>query len=193
MRSLFLSPHPDDAVLFGTFTLLADRPDVITVLWPDGQERHGITAPQRHEEDAEAMEVLGLGGYHDQWPFSESDPDWVEIQDRLYALEPLDRDSPTAVRYDRVFAPAVEEGGHDHHNKIAEIALRVFGTTRVRHYLTYTRDRGKSTSGLEIFPSTPGAILRKLEALACYRSQIVTPAAGCAAHFMRDLTEWQIP
>lgn len=179
VTALFLSPHPDDAVLFGCYTLLAERPDVVTVLWPDWQEKNGIGIPAqvRLAEDCDAMEVLGLSDQHEQWLYSESDPDWAGLA-RVLRYR----------RYDRVYAPLPETAGHRHHNEIGTRAAEAFGD-RVRFYLTYTK-AGRSEDGREVKPVELAHVTLKLRALACYRSQIETAEAGCTEHFVRGLREY---
>lgn len=183
MNSLFLSPHNDDAVLFGAFTLLREQPHVITVLRSEVQETMGIDMLEREVEDDAAFEILGVE--HEQWEISDREPDWVLITDMLSDLDRVRLET-----IDRVYAPAVElDGGHEHHNALGQVALDVFGVDRVTHYLTYTRQGGKSTWGTEVAHERSWVRL-KLQALACYRSQIESELAGCTAHFLRDQREY---
>jgi hypothetical protein len=73
-------------------------------------------------------------------------------------------------RPDRVYAPAVEEGGHDQHNLIGTIAARA-SSRRVQPYLTYRRGFMRTRSDNEV-PYTAEMVALKLRALSCYRSQI---------------------
>lgn len=179
MRSLFLAPHNDDETLFGAFTLLAHKPDVVVVLRSQVQDdRYGIKAVDREDETAAAMRVLGCEWK--QLPWRDSDPPWDVIESGFV---------PFRHGYEVVFAPAAEEGGHDHHNALADLADRVWGD-RVQHYMTYTRE-GKS-EGRTLVPFDLEWITLKLRAMACYRSQIETREAGCFPHFMRDMREWYL-
>lgn len=176
--AIFLSPHNDDAALFGAFTVLRHRPLVVTVLRSRVQERYGITAAERELEDAAAMKVLGAGGWQ-QWTFEDADPNWSKVRAALRGLGDVDL----------VFAPAIEDDGHGQHNRIGELADEVFGPDKVTHYLTYTRKNGKSTAGI-LVEAEPDWMALKLQALACYRSQVDNPKAGCAVHFYRDQQEY---
>ena len=88
-----------------------------------------------------------------------------------------------------MFAPAVEAGGHEQHNLVGELADKVFGG-RVTHYMTYTNGRDRSRGVPVEFE--PGWAALKLQALACYESQIRLASTG---HHFTDwpLHEWLQP
>ena len=90
---------------------------------------------------------------------------------------------------DIVIAPSYEEGGHEQHNAVAQAATSVFGGD-VIHYLTYTREGGRSRDGYLVKPDDPEWIALKLRALACYRSQL--RIENCRPWFtdLLDLNEW---
>jgi LmbE family N-acetylglucosaminyl deacetylase len=178
MTSLLLSPHNDDAELFACFTLLRERPHVVVVLRSANQAQFGISAETREAETAAAMEILGCSW--EQWPYLDNQADWAAIRARLEALRKSGVDC--------VYAPAIQVGGHPAHNRIGELADEVFGDC-VTHYLTYTFRGGKSMHGAEVHADA-GWVLKKLQALACYRSQIETEQAGCTPHFLRDQREF---
>lgn len=194
MTSLFLAPHNDDETLFGAFTLLRHKPLVVVVFKSDIQEKRGtgITAAMREAETAAAMEVLGCEWQ--QWPLLDSGSEangWT-ADDIFARLEMLDglagdlaEDGSGSLGYDRVFAPAVEEGGHAQHNLVGEIADNLFGG-RVTHYKTYTNGRGRS-EGVPVEYENEWIGL-KLCALSQYASQIAEPSTG--HHFAQALTEW---
>ena len=160
--NLFLAPHNDDETLFGAFTLLRERPAVVVCLRSRIQEiRGGPTHWRREEETGAALEALGLSGF-EQLTISDHEPDWNELR---YELHRLDGE----LEPELVFAPAIEDGGHEQHNGVGALALEVFGS-RVREYLTYVRGQGR-TRGLEVpFESRWPAL--KMRALACYESQM---------------------
>jgi LmbE family N-acetylglucosaminyl deacetylase len=176
---LLLSPHNDDAALFAAFTVLRERPLVLTIFDSHVQAARGtgVTMLQRREEDAAAMSVLGapvmfLG-------VSDADPNagTIERMLREFFNQP-----------EMVYAPAFEANGHAHHNLVAEIASRLFRS--VTGYMTYT-PAGKSRSAREVTIERGEWITAKLKALACYGSQHeVNPRIGCWPHFTRDLTEY---
>lgn len=177
MTSLLLAPHNDDAELFASFTCIREKPHVIVVLRSQVQEdRYGITAATREAETLAAMEILGCTW--EQWNHLDSDPDWPLIERKLETWRDL-------FDGERVFAPAAERDGHPHHNKVAEIASRVFGANRVTPYMTYTT-AGKSVGKPVAYE--PEWVERKAAALACYRSQ--SSLANCAEHFLREQYEY---
>jgi LmbE family N-acetylglucosaminyl deacetylase len=173
MTAVLLSPHNDDELLFASGLLLRYRPHVIVVLKSQVQEDrgYGITAAQREAETDAALALFGVTW--EQWPYPDSRPDWDQIELELGVLARL---------YDRCFAPAVEPDGHEHHNRVGQLARESFGG-RLTEFLTYTPS-GKSDWGVPIPYDEP----LKRDALACYRSQIAHPST--AAHFLRDLTEY---
>jgi hypothetical protein len=181
---LFVSPHNDDAALFGAFTLQRERPTVLTIFDSFLQASRGhpeCNASARREEDLRAMTVLGC-------PFvSGCVPDHLA---REAASEAVERAlgvwfGPVT----EVWLPAVEIGGHEQHNLVGAIGLEVFAAAKVHRYLTYTPAWGKSTAGVEV--SCTGAMVRrKLIALACYKTQIEIDALGCWPHFLGDQREY---
>jgi LmbE family N-acetylglucosaminyl deacetylase len=176
-RTIFLAPHNDDECLWGGFLLQIHRPRVIVVLRSFLQERVGIRYEEREAETTAALYVLGCA--YEQWSYRDDDPDWPAIADRVERL---------ANTYDRCFAPAVEDGGHEQHSRVGEIAMRAFGVDRVTRYLTYRRGHGKSTSGCPVEPAA-GMVAAKLRALACYETQM-RPETGCLPWFMGDVREY---
>ena len=179
---LFVSPHNDDAPLWGSFTLQREGPLVLTVFDSHIQPERGharCDAATRRQEDVEAVTLLGcriaFSGVPDNEP-------GASIRERTHA----------ALRHwtpEEVWLPAVEEGGHEQHNLVGEIGLEVFKGAKIHSYLTYTRTRGKSTNGREVKP-TGTMVLKKLQALACYRTQIEIDALGCWPHFIGDQSEY---
>ncbi len=178
--ALLLSPHNlgDDAVLFASFLCLRHRPHVVTVLRSVVQEANGITATEREAEDTNAFRILGLT--HEQWPYGDAAPIWGHIEQGM--LTDLKSES-----VERVFAPWPEKGGHDHHNRVGELARDIFGD-RVTFYTTY-RVGGPRTVGTPSEPD-PWMIPLKLSALACYESQILR---GPRRFWMHGLDEWTMP
>lgn len=164
MTKLLLEPHQDDGVLFASFTILRERPHVITVLCSQIQEDRGtgITQAQREWENVCALTILGAT--NEQWRYPDTEPNWEAIADDLDAYRP---------EPEIVYAPAYEHGGHDHHNELALAAAAVF-KSRFRPYLTYRRGYMR-TRGTPV-PFEPEWPLLKLRALACFRSQITEPS-----------------
>jgi LmbE family N-acetylglucosaminyl deacetylase len=171
---LFLSPHNDDAALFGSFTILRERPLVVTVLDSHKQcTNGGPTMVQRRREDEAAMIVLG-GAPIMFWGASDASANWpdIEAQFRSFFGQP-----------EMVYAPAYEAEGHADHNALGTLAGRVF--KNVTYYMTYTRN-GKST-GVPV-NYEPGWAVKKLQALACYESQI--RQRNQVEHFLREQGEY---
>lgn len=155
-RSLFLSPHNDDETLFGSYSLLRYKPTVIVCLW--GTTQNGIGGDRVAETEA-AMSVLGVTDFR-QWGFRDDAPDVAGLERAL-------RDFQGA--FDMVFAPMVEQGGHEQHNLIGRLAREVF--PEVRGYATYSRGAGRTQTANEV-GFEPGWPALKFSAMACYRSQI---------------------
>lgn len=179
-RTLFLSPHNDDETLFGAFTLLRERPRIVTCFRGEVQRLRGapITAEDRMSETRAALAALFVGDSPPEWiqlPFSDATPEWPALKARLRDM----------VLVDRIYAPAYETEGHDQHNGVATLAEELW-PGKVTHYLTYTT-RGKSFSPHRV-PATGDFLRRKLLALGCYRSQINHPSTR--EHFIRDQYEY---
>lgn len=161
LRALFLSPHHDDESLFGAFSLLQYKPLVIVCLRSVKQAAYGVSAQRREAETRAAMQVLGCEWQ--QW----SEPDVSPDPDALAAMM---READETHRPEIVFAPAVEEGGHEQHSLIGTLAAEVFNS-RTQPYLTYRHYNMRTRSENEV-PYAPEWVSLKLRALACYRSQI---------------------
>lgn len=153
MRTLLLAPHNDDETLFASYTLLRYRPTVVVCTWP-------MIHRERVSETEAAMEVLGIRiqDLH-QWRFRDDDPDWDAMETKMRGLG----------EWEMVFAPMLEEHGHEQHNRVTEIANRVFGGTQ--GYATYRRECGRTMTDNEVpFERYWPAI--KFRAMSCYQSQI---------------------
>lgn len=179
--SIFLSPHNDDETLFGAFTLLREKPLVVIVFDSFVQPSRGNPGTEwtvRRAESIAACKILGcevefLG-------FSDGD-------DHVSADAIRRRINVAGLMRQKVFAPAVELGGHAQHNLVA---ASIENGPKVTRYMTYT-PAGKSTSGHVVPILEPGWIGLKLQALACYGSQWA-PRLGCYPHFLRDQTEYYV-
>jgi hypothetical protein len=162
--NLFISPHNDDAVLFGAFTLMREKPVVVTVTdsWIQYNRGEKITADQRWQEDVNAMKILGCPiirlGLRD------------DIIDEWFVRHELSK----FVGFEKVYAPAVLEGGNEHHNLIGKVAKDIFGQA-CNGYITYTKTNLHLTGNIEVKP-TPNEFELKEIALRCYISQINLPS-----------------
>lgn len=174
---LALLPHNDDE-LFCSYTLLRHRPHVIVCFKADVQEHRGtgITAAIREAETQCSMNILGCDWQ--QLPVSELHP---SVDD----LEAWFRRLRKEMKLERVWAPAVELNGHEHHNMVGQSAFNIFGV-RVRPYMTYQRGSGRSKGKTTVIP-TPGERSLKRQALNCYESQINLPNT---AFWFTDESDW---
>jgi LmbE family N-acetylglucosaminyl deacetylase len=179
VSALLLAPHADDETLFASYLILRHKPDVLVC----SRSRDEEEATLREAELAEAMAILDAP--YRVWPYTSLDRRTI-IAD-LSAWLP--KNDPT-YRYSHVFAPAVEQGGHDEHNGVGQAALDVFGSERVTPYLTYAPRGQRSREGVEVIPADPSWIALKLRALACYRSQIEDPKTRPWFFELLDLREW---
>lgn len=180
MNALLLEPHQDDATLFAAFTCLRYKPKVITILGSKLQEDRGtgITNGVRELENHNALAELGCVIGHEQWPERDNAPDWDATYARLHRVN-------LGTHYEVVFAPAIEDGGHEQHTAVGELALGVFGE-RVQHYLTYKRGHGKTKGKLVEYE--PEWVSIKHRALAWHESQIAERTTQ--SWFMGDLYEY---
>lgn len=177
---IVLSPHHDDAVLFASFTVLRERALVINVLDSYVQPMRGYPNCDNDKRASEDRAAIGiLGGQLQFLPFRDDHPDWDGIRNELIGL------LRSNTQLEVVYAPYPEPLGHDHHNRLGEIAGEIFHG-QIRYYLTYTK-KGKSTGGVRV-PYRSEWALRKLRALACYDSQI--SLENCTDHFLREQYEY---
>lgn len=185
---MFLSPHADDEVLFGAYTLMRHNPDVILCSGAGAT----VEQQQRHTELDAALAELGHSGLVHKWPYAEGGLDAGQMAQDLSvwaaAWDPLE--AATRGYYHRVFAPLVEADGHAEHNAVGRAALEAFGPERVVWYPTYTRGGGRTKNvGVEV-PVVPSMVQAKLRALAAYASQIEHPQRRPWFYDMLDMREW---
>lgn len=164
MTCLLLAPHHDDEVLWASFLILRYRPHVVVAFASVKQEQHGVTNTQRLSETVEACGLLGAAGVT-QWSVTDTTPDETARTMLKSRIEKLSGE------FSHVFAPAVEENGHEQHTLVGELAVEVFGTNNVTQYLTYMRGSTRSTSEWDV-PFEPLWPAYKLAAMSCYHSQI---------------------
>jgi LmbE family N-acetylglucosaminyl deacetylase len=179
MNPLVLAPHGDDETLFAAFTCMRARAHVIIC----SQDANPETRRQRSLETTAAITILGCS--HHEWSMPADKPDWDNARTWMNAWN---SDKLVASIPETVYAPAVHPEGHEQHNKIGELALEVFGD-KVVPYLTYAPRGQRQTDGREVVP-TANEIERKLQALACYRSQIEHPSTRPWFFELLDLREW---
>jgi LmbE family N-acetylglucosaminyl deacetylase len=161
--SVLLEPHHDDGCLFAAYTILRERPDVITVMGQAKvQERYGISELERAEESTQAMRVLQANSWR-SWRHSDVNPSQEAIVDDMLRLN-------TVLHPKVVWAPLWEKDGHEQHNLVSILAERVFGR-RCGFYATYKRGSGRTRTVDEVTPEPDWPAL-KFQAMACYASQI---------------------
>lgn len=129
----------------------------------------------RAAETQRALAILGASGWQ-QLPVRDDDLDADMLAACLRQVE-------GEQAWDVVFAPAVEDEGHEHHDLVGQLALEVFGPLRCVAYMTYQRGHGRSRSDTEVIPE-PGWRALKLRAMAEYASQI--ELADCRGWFAAD-------
>lgn len=184
---IFISPHNDDAVLFGCFTLLREKPLVVTVFdsYLQGIRGFPVTADQRHQEDINAiccMLDLKLRFCYV--------PDSTKYEELFVAVRQALKEIADNYDITHVYLPAVYPyDGNEQHNAVGHIGKDVFKGIRKTFYHTYTT-KGKVTEGVEVRCEDGQWLLAKYRALECYKSQILIEALGCREHFMRDLREF---
>lgn len=180
MRTVYFAPHNDDECLWGAYSIMATEADVVVCLRGDIQGIRGekVTARERELESRNACEWLGVNVF-EQWSFSDAAPEWPAISEQIREY---------AERYDRAFAPAFEEGGHEHHNLIGDLVRAAFEGRTVSYY-TYLYGGARQQIGCKVPIDDPRWIARKLRALACHESQHLL--ASTSPHFTDyPLTEW---
>lgn len=182
MTTLLLEPHLDDAVLFATYTLLREKPMVVTVCSDARvQETYGITGDMRRNEWARSMSVVG-NVWSERLHMSDVSLDADDLTVRLFRLR-------SDYRITKVWAPLYEEGGHEQHNQVALAAVKAFNGVEVCRYATYRRGSTRTRTETEVTPEPHWPAL-KFKAMACYESQINLP--NCQPWFAADdmLREW---
>lgn len=166
-HTLFIAPHNDDEALFGSYTLIREKPLVVVVTDGFIQAKRGddVTWDERRAETLEAMRMAGcpvlFGGI----------PDDVVNSGLIRSL------LGSLFNFSRVYAPALQ-GGNAHHDMVSVVAREMFHD--VIQYTTYTKDELWTTGNKEIIPSVEEAVLKD-QMLNCYQSQINLPST--APHF----------
>ncbi len=179
MNSIFLSPHNDDSVLFGAFTLMRKNPLVLTVTNSFIQSNRGenITWEQRQQEDIEAVKILGcsimFGGIRD---------DIIDEWGVKHLLTKFHN-------FDTIYAPAVQ-GGNPQHDLIGKVAKEFFGD-KCTQYTTYTPTE-LYTEGTKRVVGTKEMQKVKEKALTCYKSQLNLPATKPHFEAIYGKDEWYI-
>jgi LmbE family N-acetylglucosaminyl deacetylase len=169
---IFLSPHSDDEVLFGAYSIMREKPLVVICTHATMQGGNGY---ERAMESYRAMRILGA-----QVMFLGIDEDELTeevLEERLSFIRNDDY-------YHTLYAPEYEENGNPHHNIVANVAKRLTDED-VKTYKTYTGLESR-TEGKEVIP-TPEELQKKKEAMSCYQTQINNPNT---AHYFNVTNEY---
>ncbi|HWY34294.1 MAG TPA: PIG-L family deacetylase [Nitrosopumilaceae archaeon] len=188
---LFISPHNDDESLFGAFTIQRENCQVVIVFDSFIQTHRGYlqcSAVNRRDESIQACKIMGVDppiflGFSDAEEYTPylEEKIIIALKRRFKAIE-------------AVWSPAEEEYGHAQHNMVARACRAAFGPLIKDQYLTYVNPPGqsyKSISGKEV-PTKPDWVFRKLQALACYYTQVTISELGCWPHFLRSQYEYYL-
>lgn len=190
MTSVFVSPHDDDQVLFGAFTLLREKPIVVIVYDSYVQPSRGLPGTEWHIRAAESEAACHILGCDDvrRLRFSDANNTVTASQIRSRLGEVAGGLADKVLYY-----PAQEVDGHAQHNLVSLACFRGMAAEDDREYLTYTRNGGKSAWGRPVEIEDPAWIRRKLQALAHFDSQFnLDPKMGCWPHFLRDQREYYV-
>lgn len=160
MTKLFLSPHDDDQILFGCFTLIRERPLtlIVTDSWVQFNRGENITSEMRTKETEEAMKILGL-------PFVR-----LNVRDDAFDVDILKYKLSQFIGFDEVLSPDPEQHGNLQHDLVGMIATEIWGD-KCKHYTTYTKVAPHTKGKIEIVPTIEEVELKN-KALDCYKTQI---------------------
>jgi LmbE family N-acetylglucosaminyl deacetylase len=167
---VFLSPHSDDEILFGAYTIMREKPLVVIVTHATMQ---GDNGNERAMESYRAMKMLGVSVMFlgiDEDKLTE-----MALFEKLVFLNEADSLE--------IWVPEYEEEGNPHHNLVNKVAKQMF--PEVKTYKTYTglEDR---TIGEEIIPTKEEETL-KIQAMLCYTTQRQNPLT---AHYFNTTKEY---
>jgi LmbE family N-acetylglucosaminyl deacetylase len=179
MKSLILSPHDDDNVLFAAFTCMREKPLVVicTDSWIQQNRGENITPEQRMEETNMACDLLGCPVVR------------LGLRDDVLTEWALRRALQRFHGFETVYAPAQIVPGNKHHNMVGQIAKEVFGQTK--EYMTYATNKLYVEGSEEVTP-TLGELELKEKALACFTSQINLSATKPHFEAIEGKSEWFI-
>lgn len=156
MNNIFLSPHSDDEVLFGAYTIMKYKPSVVVCT---DSYLQGENLIERRNETRDAMDILGVEVF------------FLGIPDMF-----VDKDFRTAlkVKLERleikgtVYAPNIDCSNR-HHKIVGEVAQEIFND--LVFYDTYKDSWGTTGIGVRV-PYSPAMALLKEKAMIVYKSQL---------------------
>ena len=169
--NLFLSSHNDDEALFGSYTLIREKPLVVIItdsyIQPNRGEI-GCSAEERRQESIEACKIL-------ECPVA-----FLGIKDTELTEDILKERLKSFVQlgFEKVYAPAFQEGNIQH-DMVHNVARHVFPS--IIQYTTYTKTELWTKGDIEVVPTEEEKML-KTKALNCYKSQLLLGATR--PHFM---------
>jgi LmbE family N-acetylglucosaminyl deacetylase len=185
---LFLAPHNDDEVLFGSFTLMRYRSEMVLVILTDsfiqGNRGDGITAQQRRDETFNATSHLHYKENQYNYPLTYAGLPDDKLTQKMVELWLKNAN----YKPDVVYAPMPYSSGNEQHNMVGNAALDVYGN-KVIFYSTYTKDKLYMTGELEIIP-TEMELKKKQIALQCYKSQLSLPSTRPHFEAVLGKSEW---
>jgi len=179
MNPIVLAPHGDDEALFVAYTCIRERAHVIIC----SHDADPAYRKVRSLETTAAISILGCS--HHEWPIEAGKIVWDDAKTKL---EPWNSTSLVASTPDRVYAPAVNPEGHEEHNLIGNLAIAVFGD-KVIPYGTYAPRGQREVLAQEVVP-TAAEIQLKLQAIACYRTQMENASTRPWFFDLLDMREW---
>ena len=169
-KSVLFAPHQDDEALFCAYTIMREKPLVISVTdsWIQPNRGDvGCDAETRWAETKKAMEILGAPCIRLGIKDFELDYQFLGS----FLMKSLSG-------FDTVYCPAIQEG-NPQHDIISRACQAVFGS-KCKLYSTYAKGEWFSKGDIEIVPTEEEFELKK-KALLEYRSQL--NLASCAPHF----------
>lgn len=186
--TLLISPHNDDAALFASFICLREKPLILTLLDSHIQTDRGYPGCDWNTRRLEDMAAARLLGCEIQFAGIPDNLGMEALEVQIHrALRVMMGFNPRPGQEKRAWFPLVEAEGHWHHNVIGACAT-IYASQGwdVRRYTTYTT-QGRTTSPHQV-PFEPDWPRKKLQALACYASQI--RLADNVEHFLRPQHEY---
>lgn len=172
-----IAPHQDDEILFCSYTLMREKPIIISITDSYIQPNRGDIACEadiRRQETINAATMIGCPVVF----LGIKDTDLTEgvLRERLRPFNPY-----------AVYIPALQ-GGNAQHDLISTVCSSLWGE-RCEHYCTYTKTELYTTGAIEIKP-TQEEIDMKNRMLDCFKSQLALPSTRPHFDAVRGKSEW---
>lgn len=185
--SLFIAPHNDDEVLFGSLFVMRFNPLVAVVYDSYIQVDRGYSfchKNARREETCAGLQELGCAHPPLFLGLDDRTVNPIEIHDVLRDL------IAKAVKDDKPIAyPMWHEGGNRHHNEIARIIRDTLNIPGKLAYEYSTYAGGKRSTDGDKWRMAAYELCCKQRAMMSHRSQLLCPETQ--AHFLNpDLSEY---